>query len=215
MPATCVPWLESSSRERDARARAVAALRREDARDDHLRRREARCPFGKPAGIVYPAGSKNGWLGSMPESMIPIFTPWPAVSSVWPPERRGADLLRRRRELRLVARRREDVAHSRERAQPRTSALGSGTRRSRSRRGGSASRPRAAGSRAASSRRKARCSAAIRLLRCRARGRAAASRGARRPPVGRVAPAWTGRRQRAARRLRGAARGGATRVIGE
>ena len=42
------------------------------------------CPRGKPAGMTYPAGSKNGWPGSIPESMIPIFTPWPAVSSACP-----------------------------------------------------------------------------------------------------------------------------------
>ncbi len=42
------------------------------------------CPFGNPAGIVYPVGSKNGCSGSMPESMMPIFTPWPAVSRVGP-----------------------------------------------------------------------------------------------------------------------------------
>ena len=33
---------------------------------------------------MYPVGSKYGWLGVDPESMIPIFTPWPAVSSVGP-----------------------------------------------------------------------------------------------------------------------------------
>ena len=41
MPATCVPWLESSSENATARARGGRALRREDPRDDHLRRREA------------------------------------------------------------------------------------------------------------------------------------------------------------------------------
>src|SRR5712691_13044924 len=41
-------------------------------------------PFGKPAGIVYPVGSKNGWVWSTPSSMIPIFMPWPAVASVGP-----------------------------------------------------------------------------------------------------------------------------------
>src|SRR5581483_846442 len=38
-------------------------------------------PFGNPAGIVYPAGLKNGCAWSTPSSMIPIFTPLPAVSN--------------------------------------------------------------------------------------------------------------------------------------
>ncbi len=31
-----------------------------------------------------PAGEKNGWVASMPSSMIPILIPWPAVASVGP-----------------------------------------------------------------------------------------------------------------------------------
>ncbi len=31
-------------------------------------------------GYVKPAGLKNGWVWSMPSSMIPIFMPWPAVA---------------------------------------------------------------------------------------------------------------------------------------
>ena len=42
------------------------------------------CPFGKPAGIAYPVGSKYLCVASMPSSMIPIFIPLPAVSSVGP-----------------------------------------------------------------------------------------------------------------------------------
>ena len=41
-------------------------------------------PFGKPAGIVKPAGAKNGCVWSTPSSMIPIFIPFPAVASVGP-----------------------------------------------------------------------------------------------------------------------------------
>ena len=41
-------------------------------------------PFGYPAGMVYPAGEKNGCRWSMPSSMIAIFIPWPAFSSPGP-----------------------------------------------------------------------------------------------------------------------------------
>src|SRR5258708_6737843 len=41
-------------------------------------------PFGNPAGIVKPAGSRNGCVWSTPSSMTPIFIPWPAVASVGP-----------------------------------------------------------------------------------------------------------------------------------
>ncbi len=39
-------------------------------------------PFGKPSGIVYPVGSKNGCRWSTPSSMIPILIPAPAFASV-------------------------------------------------------------------------------------------------------------------------------------
>src|SRR5580765_8006441 len=41
-------------------------------------------PFGKPAGMVKPAGEKNGCAWSTPSSMIPILIPWPAVARVGP-----------------------------------------------------------------------------------------------------------------------------------
>ena len=50
------------------------------------------CPFGKPAGIVYPVGSKNGWPGRPRSSMIPIFIPCASGVERRAPERRRADL---------------------------------------------------------------------------------------------------------------------------
>src|SRR6185503_9707664 len=41
-------------------------------------------PFGYPAGIVKPAGERNGCVWSTPSSMTPIFIPWPAVVRVGP-----------------------------------------------------------------------------------------------------------------------------------
>ena len=41
-------------------------------------------PFGKPRGIRYPRALKYGWTRSTPSSMIPIFTPWPALESRGP-----------------------------------------------------------------------------------------------------------------------------------
>ena len=51
-------------------------------------------PFGKPAGIVYPAGLKKGCAWSTPSSTIPILTPFPAVLKSAAPHLRRADQLR-------------------------------------------------------------------------------------------------------------------------
>src|SRR5215210_8893050 len=91
IPATCVPCEESSGSNGfeaffhlapaggNARATITFALV------------YAVCPFGKPAGIVNPAGEKKGCVWSIPSSMIPILIPWPALGYEGPgPQRAGA-----------------------------------------------------------------------------------------------------------------------------
>src|SRR5919197_5227715 len=83
MPATWVPWL-ASSRE-NARCSLAEAFGGGNERATMiLALVKRRWPLGNPVGIEYPVGSKNGWLSSTPLSMIPIFTPCPAVSSPEP-----------------------------------------------------------------------------------------------------------------------------------
>ncbi len=41
-------------------------------------------PFGNPAGMVKPLGSKKGCVWSIPSSMIPILIPFPAVAKLGP-----------------------------------------------------------------------------------------------------------------------------------
>ena len=79
IPATCVPWSEfgPSNASRAACVFAVGGAKARATMTFAFVKR--RCPFGKPAGIVYPAGLKNGCDWSTPLSMKPIFTPWPAV----------------------------------------------------------------------------------------------------------------------------------------
>ena len=72
-------------------APAGAGRRERRGRRSPWRSCNARLPFGKPGGIVKPAGEKNGCVWSTPSSMIPIFIPWPAVARRRAPDLRRAD----------------------------------------------------------------------------------------------------------------------------
>src|SRR6478735_11326474 len=91
IPATCVPWLESSGLNASRALGEVTPLGANTRATITFAVVNRSWPFGKPEGIVYPDGSKYGWLGSTPESMIPIFMPWPALSRVGP-QRPGAPI---------------------------------------------------------------------------------------------------------------------------
>src|SRR6266511_1380295 len=91
MPATCVPCTENwGSNGRLAYrqvapggANARAAITFAVVNDVF--------PFGYPAGIVNPVGSKKGCVWSTPSSITPIFIPCPAVENVGP-QRVGAPI---------------------------------------------------------------------------------------------------------------------------
>ncbi len=108
MPATWVPCSEtagSKARWSGTGASAPAKLRATMTRPLVKRR----CPRGKPAGGRRPAEARYGALTSMPSSITPTLTPWPAVPRVGAPERNGADETRDRVVGRVVGRDRIDV----------------------------------------------------------------------------------------------------------
>ena len=142
MPATCVPWLESSSEYATRALAAVALFGAKTRATMTFARREALLPFGKPAGIDVAGRVEERVRRVDPGVDDPDLHALPGGVERLAPERRSADLLRRGRQLRRVAPRREDVANTRQRAQPLDARSSAARARSRSRRAGSASRSR-------------------------------------------------------------------------
>jgi hypothetical protein len=78
IPATWVPWLDCSGSNGFPACGQVAPGGGKARATITFAVVYAACPFGKPAGMVYPAASKNRWVWSTPSSMIPILIPAPA-----------------------------------------------------------------------------------------------------------------------------------------
>ena len=105
-------------RERDARARRGRALRREDPRDDHLRRREALLALRKSGRHRVASRVEEGMAGVDPRVDDPDLHALPRSVEPLAPEGWRADLLRCRRQLRRIAAGGENVANTRNGAQP-------------------------------------------------------------------------------------------------
>src|SRR5215468_1608157 len=84
IPATCVPCSDSFGSKGSLAYRQFAPGGGKARATITFAVVYAALPFGKPAGIVKPAGEKNGCVWSTPSSMIPILIPWPAVARVEP-----------------------------------------------------------------------------------------------------------------------------------
>ena len=162
IPATCVPWDDSApSKASDApRGFGPAGGKARATMTFAVVKRV--CPLGKPGGIVYPAGSKNGWLLVDPGVDDPDLHPLPQRPERGSPQRRRADLARRPVERRSVEPSLEHIADACDLSQPRARRLVGARRRSRSRRAGTASAPAPTADRVSSARLNERCSASMR-----------------------------------------------------